>query len=325
MTPVSDSWLLLVVSLPTTGATARMRIWRALKALGCGALRDGAYLLPDRGTLRQQLSDLADDTVREGGSAWLLTVHAGSDRENESYRSLFDRTEEYAALTKAITAARLSLAGATPVEVNRILRKLRRECETVSAIDYFPGASSRQAEAAWMDFASVAETLLSPGEPQAIDAEVVRRDPKAYRARTWATRKHLWVDRLASAWLIRRFIDPRASFLWLDAPADCPPAALGFDFDRAEFTHVGERVTFEVLLASFGLVRDPGLVRLGAMVHALDVGGAFVPEAAGFEAMLAGARQRTPDDDSLLSEMSSVLDSLYTHFASETPSARSKT
>ena len=294
-----------------------MRIWRALKAMGCGALRDGAYLLPNSGVLKQQLGELSDETVREGGSAWLLTVLAQSDSESDACHLLFDRTEDFAQLVKALSVARKTLAGLTPQEINRVLRKWRRDYEAVGAIDYFPNESSIQAEAAWMDFVNVAETLLSPGEPQAIGAEVARRDLAAYQGRTWATRRRLWVDRVASAWLIQRFIDLEAQFLWLETPADCPPGALGFDFDRAAFTHIGERVTFEVLLASFGLEQDRGLARLGAMVHALDVGGAFVPEASGFEAMLAGARQRATDDDQLLSEMSVVLDSLHAHFASE--------
>jgi hypothetical protein len=310
-------WLLLVVSLPTEGASTRTRIWRALKALGCGALRDGAYLLPERADLREQLGGLADQTTRAGGSAWLLTVNAGAGDDPESFRKLFDRADDFSAFTNALSKARPTLADATPVELNRLLRKLRRDYEALGAIDFFPNDASRQADAAWMDFVDLAETLLSPGEPLAVDADVIRRAPKDFSGRTWATRRHLWVDRVASAWLIARFIDPKARFLWLATPADCPPDALGFDFDGAAFTHVGERVTFEVLLASFGLEQDRGLARLGAMVHALDVGGAFVPEAAGFEAMLGGARQRAADDDQLLAEIGQVLDALYTHFGAE--------
>lgn len=175
-----------------------------------------------------------------------------------------------------------------------------------------------------MDFVNVVQTLLSPGEPQAVDAVIPRRELAAYQGRTWATRRHLWVDRVASAWLIRRFIDRQARFIWLAALSDCPPEALGFDFDHAAFTHIGDRVTFEVLLASFGLERDQGLIRLGAMVHALDVGGIFVAEASGFEAMLAGSRQRCADDDGLLAEMGIVLDSLYAHFSTEPPSTTVK-
>jgi hypothetical protein len=152
---------------------------------------------------------------------------------------------------------------------------------------------------------------------------VPRLDAADYQGRLWATRKCLWVDRVASAWLIRRFIDPKARFQWLAKPADCPKKALGFDFDGAAFTHVGDRVTFETLLASFGLEEDAALMRLGAMVHSLDVGGEPVAEAKGFEAMLAGARERLTDDDALLAEISSVLDSFYAHFERE--ASRSKT
>jgi hypothetical protein len=317
-------WLLLVLSLPTTNATARMRIWRALKALGCGSLRDGAYLLPQCSAHRQQLRDLADETVREGGSAWLLTAHGQSDEENAAYQALFDRGNDHAELAKALSDARKPLTGLAPQEINRVLRKLRRDYEALRAIDYFPNDAGARTEAAWIDFVKLAETLLSPGEPHPIDAAVPRREMREYQQRTWATRKHLWVDRVASAWLIRRYIDPNARFLWLDSPADCPADALGFDFDGAAFTHIGERVTFEVLLASFGLEPERGLQRLGAMVHALDVGGAFVPEASGFEAMLAGARQRAVDDDQLLAEIGVVLDALYTHFSNEPPTTHRK-
>lgn len=319
MTFTHHQWLLLILSLPTTNATARMRIWRALKALGCGSLRDGVYLLPQCSAHQQQLRDLADETVREGGTAWLLTAHAQSDEENAAYQALFDRGNDHAELAKTLSEARKTLVGLAPQEINRMLRKLRRDYDALRAIDYFPADASARAEAVWMDFVNVAEALLSPGEPHAIDTAVPRRDMREYQERRWATRKHLWVDRVASAWLIRRFIDRDARFLWLDAPADCPADALGFDFDGAAFTHIGDRVTFEVLLASFGLDQERGLQRLGAMVHALDVGGAFVPEASGFEAMMAGARQRAVDDDQLLTEIGAVMDLLYVHFSNIPP------
>ena len=148
-----------------------------------------------------------------------------------------------------------------------------------------------------------------------MDGRIVSRDRMQYQGRLWATRRNMWVDRVTSAWLIQRFIDPSARFLWLGTPADCPPEALGFDFDGATFTHVGKRVTFEVLLSSFGLEGDRGLVRLATMVHSLDVGGASTPEASGFEAVLAGARKRLPDDNALLTDIGSVLDSLHAYFS----------
>jgi hypothetical protein len=309
------SWLLLIVSLPAAATTARMRIWRSLKACGCAALRDGAYLLPDIGDHKYVLQQLLTEAEREGGSGWLLPVAPPSAREILRLQALFDRAEEYQSFVSALEAARPGLAAMAPAELQRQLRKLRKEFDALRALDFFPNDASRRADAAWLDFVHLAETLLSPGEPRVATMEIAQRNRADYQGRTWATRRGLWVDRVASAWLIRRFIDQDARFLWLAAPADCPPDALGFDFDHASFTHIGERVTFEVLMASFSLEGDAGLRRLGAMVHTLDVGGAFVAEAAGFEAMLSGARRRVKNDDQLLAEMSAVLDALYVHFA----------
>ncbi len=308
------TWLLLIVSLPSQSATARMRIWRSLKTIGCGALRDGAYVLPSREAQQRQLKELAEETEREGGTAWLLTVVSQSEQECSAMRELFSREEAWTGFVGALAQAGKALPTLAPADINRALRKLRREYDAIVAIDYFPGAESAAAKAAWMDYVHSAERLLSPGEPTASSAPIRLLDRAAYQGRRWATRKRMWIDRVASAWLIRRFIDPDAQFLWLDTPADCPPDALGFDFDGAAFTHVGDRVSFEVLLASFGLESDAALQRMGAMVHVLDVGGGFVPEAAGFEATMAGARHTATDDDRLLAMMSGVLDAFYIHF-----------
>ena len=313
----SSDWLLLVISLPTSGATARMRVWRGLKTLGCMSLRDGAYLLPAAADGEQALRELGDECTREGGSSWLMSVQPRSAEEGESYRQLFDRAGDYAELRRSWKEANRALKGIAETELMRLQRKLQREYEAVRAIDFFPGDASAEAEAAWTDLNRRMEQLLSPDEPHEGAGGISRLDPQRYRGRTWATRRRLWVDRVASAWLIRRYIDPDARFKWLARPSDCPKSALGFDFDGATFTHVGDRVTFQTLLASFDLEKDAALVKLGALVHQLDVGGEPVAEAAGFEAVMAGARERLDDDDALLSEMSTVLDSLYAHFARE--------
>lgn len=311
----NDSWLLLVVSLPTAGATARMRIWRGLKALGCAAMRDGAYLLPADGGREQALQALADECQREGGSAWLMAVQPRSADETTAYRQLFDRHEDYAELRKAWKAANAGLAALSPAELTRLQRKHQREFDALRAIDFFPGEAAVEAEAAWADFNKRIDSLLSPDEPQETEGRIPRLEMADYQGRVWATRRRLWVDRVASAWLICRFIDKKASFQWLAKPSDCPKRALGFDFDGAIFTHVGDRVTFETLMASFGLETDAALLRLATIVHALDVGGGDpAPEAKGFEAVMSGARERLTDDDALLAEMSTVLDSLYAHF-----------
>jgi len=310
----SKPWLLLVVSLPTSSATARTRVWRALKALGSMALRDGAYLLPANESREEALLAIADDCTREGGVAWLMDAQPRSSDDEAAWRQLFDRSADYAELRKSWKEANRGLAGLGAAELARLQRRLQRDFEAIRAIDFFPGDASAETEAALAEFVKRIEALLSPDEPHDATGGIARLDPAEYRGRTWATRRRPWVDRVASAWLIRRFIDPDAKFLWLAKPGDCPKKALGFDFDGAAFTHVGERVSFETLMASFALEDDPALMRLAAMVHHLDAGGEPVPEAIGFEAVMTGARERLADDDALLGEMSGVLDSLYAHF-----------
>jgi hypothetical protein len=305
------------VSLPSTSATARMRIWRALKALGCAALRDGAYLLPTQAGHAQSLQALADECHREAGTAWLMTVAPHTPDQAHAWRKLFDRAEAYAELRRSWQTLNRGLAAMSPPDLARLQRKVQREFDALRAVDFFPGDARLEAEAACSELSRRIAGLLAPDEPQQSPGPLPRLDPADYQGRTWATRRRLWVDRVASAWLIRRFIDHDARFQWLEKLSDCPKHALGFDFDGATFTHVGERVTFETLMASFGLDSDPGLGRLAGLVHVLDAGGDPVPEAAGFEAMMAGARERLADDDALLAEISRVLDSLHAHFTRE--------
>ena len=159
---------------------------------------------------------------------------------------------------------------------------------------------------------------LSPDEPTPRATPIAQLDASHYQGRLWATRQRPWVDRLASAWLIRRFIDANAAFLWLETPADCPAEALGFDFDGAKFSHGGERVTFETLLMSFGLEANPALARMARIIHYLDIGGLPVAEAAGLETLLTGMRASITDDDALLIAASATFD--YLHSAlKETP------
>jgi hypothetical protein len=146
---------------------------------------------------------------------------------------------------------------------------------------------------------------------------IARLDVRKFQGKRWATRARPWVDRLACAWLIRRFIDPQARFVWLTDPGDpagatpAPRGALGFDYDGARFTHVGSRVSFEVLAASFGLDADSRLQRIARAVHFLDIGGIPVPEAAGLEAVLSGLREVHADDDHLTLAAAAVFDALY--------------
>ena len=309
-----NSWIVLVLTLPTENATARMRAWRTLKACGAAVLRDGVYLLPHRDPCRTLLAGVADDVRVAGGAAHLLRVGAESDA---LFEALFDRSDDYALLLADIMSAGPTLAGDNALDVLKLTRKLAKTLVGLIEIDYFPGEARRQTVAALEDLQAHACAVLSPGEPRSSVREIPRRAAAAHQGRVWATRQRPWVDRLACAWLIRRHIDPQARFLWLAEPLDCPAEALGFDFDGATFSHVGAKVTFEVLLAAFDL-QQPALRRLGALVHFLDVGGVEPPEASGVKRVIAGLCEAIADDDQLMLVASGVFEGLRVAFESET-------
>ncbi len=302
--------LTLILSLPTENATARQRIWRALKASGAAVLRDGVYLMPERDDCRATLDGLAADVREGGGSALVLRVE---EPEGVNFILLFDRSDDYASLMAEFGQVRGMLTADTVLDALKQVRKLRKSFAALSEIDFFPGEARRQADGALQELELACARTLSPNEPQEISGVIASLRLSDYQGRTWATRQRPWVDRLACAWLIRRFIDREARLLWLGSPADCPSDAIGFDFDGATFSHVGSRVTFEVLAASFSL-EQPAIVRLGQLVHFLDVGGAQPSEAVGVESVLAGLRAAITDDDQLLIAASAVFDGLITNF-----------
>ncbi|MFD4836577.1 chromate resistance protein ChrB domain-containing protein [Achromobacter sp. NPDC058515] len=309
------NWLTLILSMPTENATARMRAWRALKSCGAAVLRDGVYLLPRQPSSEGALTAVAQDVLENGGTA--LLAHADFPNEDPTrLQGLFDRSVEYGELLGEIGRIRRALSSDTAMESLKQLRKLRKTYAQLAEIDFFPGEAQRQTDAALLDVEEGANRALSPGEPHAVDAAVARLVAAEYRGRVWATRARPWVDRLASAWLIRRHIDPDARILWLASPEDCPKDALGFDFDGAKFSHAGVKVTFETLLAAFGM-QGRALDRLGAIVHYLDVGGVQPPEATGVEQVLAGLRSTITDDDQLLELASNVFDGLQASFEKE--------
>ena len=308
--------LALILSMPTENATARQRIWRSLKASGAAVLRDGVYLMPEREDCRVTLGGLAAEVRESGGAAHVLRVE---EPEGANFSELFDRGEEYAALLAEVMRSRSALSADNVQDTLKQARKLRKAFANLVAIDFFPGQAMQQADQALQELELACARALAPDEPHALSGVIAPLQAADYQGRRWATRQRPWVDRLASAWLIRRFIDPQAEILWLADPADCPPDALGFDFDGATFSHVGGRVTFEVLAASFGLER-PAIARLGLLVHYLDVGGVQPPEAAGIESVLAGLRETLTRDDQLLAAASAIFDGLLASFDQGVPS-----
>ncbi len=303
-------WTLLLLTLPTQPNAVRLRLWRALKALGCAALRDGAYLLPaSQGSL---FEPLAAEARAHGGTALLLELGPRDAAQRGELTALFDRSEAYARWHDDATALQAELPALAETEARRRLRAAAEALQALRRIDYYPGAAAAQAQSACDALRQALEARFARGEPQAqSDHGIARLDIARFQGKRWATRTRPWVDRLACAWLIRRFIDPQARFVWLADPARAPRGVLGFDYDGARFTHVGARVSFEVLLASFGLDQDARLRRLAAAVRYLDVGGIPVAEAAGLESVLAGLRELHAGDDALQAAAAAVFDALY--------------
>lgn len=293
----------------------RISVWRALKALGVANLRDGAYALPDRSDLVATLQEVERDVVGSGGSAFVFRIDGQSEEEDAKLAALFDRGDEYGTLITGAESLISNVAEQQEADARRAVRQLRREAATLESIDYFPNRRRDRLQALLRQLDAALLRTFSPDEPRAIHASIEPRERSAFQKKRWATRRRLWVDRVASAWLIRRFIDDEPTFVWFDDASRLPDDAVGFDFDGAEFTHVDALTTFEVLVVAFGLGEDSALARIAAVVHYLDVGGPAVPEAAGFEAILSGMRESCPDDDQLLERMTSVLDALYESFA----------
>lgn len=312
----------LILSLPARNSTVRMRAWRALKDAGCAVLRDGVYVLPASPTASVALGKVEADIRSRGGFAMKVELHLTSDEQRAQLRGLFDRGPGYAVLLEQIKVARASLRRLGPRKAQTSVDRMQRQFDRLVGMDFFPGAAKAQATDAFSSLKRDYREIYARGEPRVSRRRLRPADRAKYQSRTWATRKEPWVDRLASAWLIRRFIDPAARFIWLDRPSSLPRGAVGYDFDGAEFTHVGNRVTFEVLMETFGLDGDPALAAISACVHFLDVGGAPVSDAKGLETVLKGVKEKAGNDDAVLIEAMRIFEHFYSAYAdSKTASA----
>lgn len=305
------NWLILTATLPTNPSALRVRVWRALKATGAGTLREGVYVLPSGARTAQALWDLERTIAEAGADAHLLVVKARDQTQEKAFQALFDRSDLYAELLQSIKQARGTIRKATEVEMRKSLRTLEQQLQGIQAGDFFPGRGGEKAAGALATLRREVERHLSPDEPASTVLEIQRQSVDDYQARTWATRKRPWVDRLATAWLVQRFVDKAPKFVWLGDPKKCPKSALGFDFDGARFTHVGDKVTFEVVAYTFSLDADPVLQRLGQLVHYIDIGGIPVDEAAGVQMMVRGLQAQHDNDDGLLAASCAFFDTLY--------------
>ena len=299
------TWLLTIAQLPTEDPAARMRVLRTLESLGAAVMREGAYLLPDSPANRQSLEALTEYIAKSAGAVHVLQVQASSATQHESLARLFDRSARYESLTKTIESLRVGFGHSEPSAISRVLQKQRREFETIAALDFFPTPARARAEGALADVDAAVKKLLFNAQSQAsISGETFLR-------RTWATRRPPWADRLACAWLVRRFVDPEATMVWLDKADELPNGALGFAFDGAHFARNAARVAYEEMLGRLQLTKNAALVKIGSIVHFLEMGGDAVPEAAGVQTLLQGAQRRAGSVDELLAEAEKTFDLLY--------------
>ena len=306
------AWTLLLHRLPAGRAYLRVLVWRRLQSVGALALKGGAYVLPGGKSSEQTFRALADEIVAKGGEAVVARAQflpgMGDGLLVGAFQEARDR--DYSKLVAALPALR---PGARPTSVRRAeiaaaLGRARRRLREIQGLDHF-GAPGREGAAAAI---AALEHALIPAAP-APDRTLEAAD---LRARVWVTRRGVHVDRMACAWLIRRFIDPEARFRFVPGLSHRRrKSELRFDMAEAEFTHEGDRCSFEVLYRRAGL-DDPALVAIGELVHDLDLGdGKYArPETPGLQRVLAGIVARNDDDEDRIARATDVFDDLHASF-----------
>jgi hypothetical protein len=314
-------WLLLIHQLPPKPDYFRVKIWRRLQRIGAVAIKNSVYVLPRTDQSAEHFQWILREVEASGGEASVCEAAFVTGLSDGQIEALFRtaREADYAALSEEArellrtTAAR---AGDPPgrAELEAALARLRRRLAEIGAMDFF-GAPARQiAEAALERL----EARMKPAEHRS-EASTKRGSSRRKLARTWVTRRGVHVDRIASAWLIRRFIDPRARFRFVEDSAYQPQSGeMRFDMFEAEYTHEGDRCTFETLMAHFGL-DQPGLQALAEMVHDIDLAdGKFArPETPGFQRLIDGITRAHTDDDERIAHGAGLLDDFFRSFQNE--------
>ncbi len=317
-TPAPRRWLLLVHQLPSTPSNLRVRTWRRLRQLGAVAVKQAAYVLPDSPSAREDFEWLKGEIEAAGGEASVFAADSVGGRSDDEIIREFRRSREesYRKLGQEIERAlprgpkSRSPRRRPSASSRRRVEELERRLADIEAVDFF-GASGRERVVSLLDrlkneIAGSPDAAID-GDPRARRAE--------YRGRLWVTRPRPGIDRMASAWLIRRFIDPGARFAFADDPASVPRDGVAFDMFGVELSHRGNWCTFETLKKDFG-VEDAAVDRLAAIVHDLDLkDGLFgAPEAPAVSAVIDGLQRIYEDDDALLAQGSILFEALYRGF-----------
>ena len=308
--------MLLIHQIPPKPAYLRVKIGRHLQRIGAVPIKNSVYALPRNDETQEDFQWVLREVVKGGGDASIVEARFIDGLSDEQVLALFQsaREEDYRELAKQAreVAASLPKRGPPPenrrIEVANQIARLRQRLSELSAIDFF-GAPGRE----------IAEGLVSGMEARMKPIVESKEAAKAtlrseeYGGRTWVTRAGIKVDRMASAWLIRKFIDPQARFKFVPAKGYEPQKGeLRFDMFEAEFTHEGDLCTFEVLLDRFGL-DELGLRAIAEIVHDIDVKDAKYgrEEAPGVGRLVAGIAAAHPEDEARLARGAALFDDLY--------------
>lgn len=316
------AWLLLVYQLPVSPSNARVKTWRRLQKVGALAVRNSVYVLPNSAQAREDLEWIKAEIVAMKGQATLFAADGVDSLCGEEIVAAFRaaRHQDFEGIRRE--ASRLPAAGrrsrtmraARRRRLERAARLLRERWSETAAIDFFgaPGRDEAAAAVEELELQLAGAPSRAATSPQA--GEVLK--PERFRDRIWVTRPRPGIDRLASAWLIRRFIDARAEFRFADKP-DLAADAVPFDMFGAEFSHHGDNCTLETLAQRFGIA-SPAVEWLGRIVHDLDLKDERygVPEAAAIGRLVDGLRQVYQDDTALLEHGVTMFEALYRSFAS---------
>jgi hypothetical protein len=319
--PAARRWLLFIHQLPSQSSNLRVSTWRRLQQIGAIPLKQAVYVLPDTPEAREDFEWLKTEVETAGGDASVVAADHldtwSDDTLVEDFRR--SRQESYEALARdiehALKRARRTRQrrGTRAPAVGRLTDIFRDRLAAVERIDFF-GSAGRDRVLAQLR--QLEEHTMIPKRPTAAVTAASPRHPAAFQGRLWMTRPRPGVDRMASAWLVRRFIDPQARFGFAADRQAVPEDAVPYDMFGVELSHHGDGCTFETLCAEFG-IDEPAVARIAAIVHDLDLkDGRFgAPECGTVAAMIDGLRLAIADDDALLAQGMTLFDSLYRSFA----------
>ena len=305
-------WLLLAHQLPATPSNLRVRTWRRLQDLGAIAVKQSIYVLPDSPESREDFEWLRVEIEGSGGEAVVFSArHLDAEAETalvEEFRR--NRQAAYTELAAELQRVRPKAAGRRAPSRLRELSRYRERFQAIERIDFF-GSAGRDRVASLL-------TGLESKRMQDQPATAGGSDLAQYKGRLWVTRPRPGVDRMSSAWLIRRFVDGTASFAFVTDAKTAPPDAVPFDMYGTGFGHEGDRCTFETLVASFG-ISDRAVARLSEVVHDLDLkdGKYAAPEAATLGAAIDGLQMSCGDDHQLLDQGIILFEAMYRSFSQQ--------